>query len=44
MSYQANLDIAVAMNILRIASFRKQGRLRFRVQLLHDAFDPFAHK
>jgi hypothetical protein len=44
MSYQANLDIVIAMNVLRIASFRKQGRLRFRIKLLHDLADPTATK
>jgi hypothetical protein len=34
MSYKANVDIVVGLNALRIASFRKQGRLRFRLSLL----------
>ena len=34
MSYKANVDIVIGLNALRIASFRKQGRLRFRLSLL----------
>jgi hypothetical protein len=34
MSYKANVDIVIALNALRITSFRKQGRLRFRLSLL----------
>ncbi len=34
MSYRANVDIVIALNALKITSFRKQGRLRFRLSLL----------
>ena len=34
MSFRANVDIVIALNALRITSFRKQGRLRFRLSLL----------
>lgn len=34
MSYKANVDIVIALNALRITSFRKQGKLRFRLSLL----------
>ena len=33
MSYQANLDIVIAMETLRISSFKKQGTIRFKVSL-----------
>lgn len=36
MSYKVNVDIVIALNALRITSFRKQGRLRFRLSLLRD--------
>lgn len=35
MSYQANVDIVIALNTLQISSFRKQGYLRFKVTLAH---------
>jgi hypothetical protein len=37
MSYKANVDIVIALNALRITSFRKQGRLRFRLSLLRTS-------
>ena len=33
MSYQANLDIAIAMDKLQIRSFKKQGTIRFKINL-----------
>ena len=35
MSYRANVDIVVALNALKITSFRKQGFLRFKITLCH---------
>jgi hypothetical protein len=40
MSYKANVDIVIALNALRITSFRKQGRLRFRLSLLRTTLKP----
>lgn len=40
MSWRANVDIVIALNALRIVSFRKQGRLRFRLSLLHAPRNP----
>lgn len=33
MSFKVNVDIVIALNALKISSFRKQGLLRFRVAL-----------
>ena len=33
MSYQANLDIVIAMDKLQISSFKKQGTIRFKITL-----------
>lgn len=40
MSYQANVDIVIALNSLKITSFRKQGRLRFRLSLIQTTTRP----
>ena len=33
MSYQANIDLVLAMNNLQISSFRKQGTIRFKLRV-----------
>ena len=33
MSYQANIDIVMAMDKLQIRSFKKQGTIRFKINL-----------
>jgi len=46
MNYKANIDIVLAIEALKISSFRKQGQLRFRVTLLQTdkSYEPQQNK